>query len=105
MGGKAGLQPLLCLAAQLLRLVAGGLGESRQDRFHDVRHEGAAPCDHQRVLDRLRQVGEQRAHLGRAFESVLGREPTAIGLADIGALGNAEQRIVSLEHAPYQARD
>ena len=38
-------------------------------------------------------------HLGRAFESVLGREPTAIGLADIGALGNAEQRIVSLEHA------
>ena len=42
------------------------LREGRQDRLARRRHEGAAPGDHQRVRHRLRQVGEQRRHLGRA---------------------------------------
>ena len=93
------LQPLGRAQAQLLGLGApGGDGEGRQDRLALRRHEGAAAGDDERVVDRLRQVGEQGAHLGGGLEVVLGRQAAALLLADIGAAGDAEQRVVRLEH-------
>ena len=49
-----------------------------------------------RVVDRLGQVGEQLDHLGRALEAVLGRQPAALGLRDLGAVGDAQQDVVRL---------
>ena len=46
--------------------------------------------------ERLRQIGEQRRHLGAALEAVLGRELAAVGLGDQPAFGDADQRVVRL---------
>ena len=73
--------------------------KGRQDRLAGARHVGAAPGDDQRIVDRLRQIGEQRPHFLRRLEVVLRRNPAALGLADIAAAGDAEQRVMSLEHA------
>ena len=73
--------------------------ECRQDRLAGAGHVGAAPGDDQRVVDGLRQIGEQRAHLLRRLEVVLRRNAAALGLADIAAAGDAEQRVMGLEHA------
>jgi hypothetical protein len=93
------LQPFGRLAAQLVRFVAGRIGKGGEDRLDDLRHEGAAPRDHQRVIDRLRQVGEERTHLLGALEAVLGREAPPVRLHDIGALGDADEGVMRLEHA------
>src|SRR3546814_5652523 len=63
------LQPLARHAAQHVGLaLAGAVAETRQDRLAFFRLDRAASCDHQRVVDRLRQVGEQHAHLFRSEE-------------------------------------
>ena len=61
--------------------------------------ERAAPGDGERVVEGLREVAKALPHLRRRLEAMLGREPAPFRLRDIGALGDAEQRIVRLEHA------
>ena len=61
-----------------------------------ARPERAALGDLDGRGQRLRQVGEQRRHLGAALEVVLGGELPAVGLGDHAALGDADQRVVRL---------
>jgi hypothetical protein len=92
---EARLEARLGLRLELGRLVAPALGvEARQDRLALLDAEGAAPGDLDRVLDRLRQVGEELGHLRRRLEIVLGRDARAILFAEIGRAGDAHQRIV-----------
>jgi hypothetical protein len=105
-GRRAGLEDLdlqarletgFGLGAKVLDLAAARRGRKRrQDRRAARHHEGAAPGDRQGVACRLGQVGEQQGHLGRALEAVLGRQPAALGLGDLGALGDAQQDVVRL---------
>jgi len=93
------LQARLGLSPQLRGLVAPALGrKGRQNRRDNVRHEGAAARDREGVVDRLGQVGEQLGHLARRLEAVLRGQAPALGLADVAALGDAQQRIVGLVH-------
>ena len=46
--------------------------------------------------ERLRQIGEQRHHLGAGLEAVLDGELAPVGLAEHAPLGDAEQRVVGL---------
>ena len=96
---EAGLQPGLGGGGQRLRLgLAAGRLVARQDRGARLRHEGAAPGDRQRVVERLGQVGEQRAHLGGAAKPVVGGQPAPVLLDHMRAVGDAEQRIMGLVH-------
>src|SRR3546814_15958725 len=74
--GQALLEAGFRLGAQLLLLAApvGGRKE-RQDGADDLGEVGAAPRDGEGVVHRLRQVGDQRAHLRRALEGVLRGQP------------------------------
>ena len=95
----AALEARLGARAQLGRLVdrrAVADREARQDRLCGARPERAALGDLDRRGERLRQVGEQRGHLGAALEIVLGGELAAVGLGDHAALGDADQRVVGL---------
>jgi hypothetical protein len=97
LGVQARLKTGLGLGAQLLDLAAARCGrKGRQDRRAVRHHEGAAPRDRQGVVDRLGQIGEQQGHLGRALEAVLGRQPAALGLRDLGAVGDAQEDVVGL---------
>ena len=73
-----------------------GSGEARQDRLARQRPEGAAQRDLDAVVERLRQIGEQRAHFGAGLEAMLGRQAAAVGGADQRAFGDAQQRVVRL---------
>src|SRR3546814_3857807 len=101
------LQPLARHAAQQVGLaLAGAVAETRQDRLAFFRLDRAASCDHQRVVDRLRQVGEQHAHLFRRLEAVVRRHPAAVLLAHVSAFGNARSEehtseLQSLMRTPY----
>ena len=61
-----------------------------------ARAEGAALGDLDRVGERLRQIGEQRAHFGAALEAVLGVELAAVGFGEQPAFGDADQRVMRL---------
>ena len=71
-------------------------GKTRQDRRQRARPERAALRDLDACRQRLRQIGEQRRHLGAALEAVLRRELAAIGVGDEPALGDAKKRVVRL---------
>ena len=71
--------------------------ELRQDRRMLPRTIRAAARDLDGVLDRLRQIGEQRGHLPRALEIMLGTEATPRVHRDIASLGDADERVVRLE--------
>ena len=89
-------QPGPGLTAQLLHLV---VGELRQDRRVLLHLEGTAAGNLHRVFQRLGQVGEQRRHLGFGLEVVLRRQAAAgFLLVDIGAIGDAQERVVGLIH-------
>ena len=89
---EAGVEAGAGLAAQLLDLV---VGEARQDRLALLRAEGAAAGDLDGARHRLGQVGEERDHLVLGLEAVLGGQPAArLLLVDVGAVGDAEQRVV-----------
>ena len=98
--GEPALKPRFGAPAQLGRLVdrrAALAGrEARQDRRLRARAEGAALRDLDRRGERLRQVGEQRGHLGAGLEPVLGRELAPVGLGHEPAFGDADQRVVRL---------
>ena len=97
--GELRLQPRFRLLAHLLFRRAAGFGnEFRQDRIALLRPEGAAARDLDRVLERFRQIGELRRHFGGGFEAMLARQAAAVVLADEGAVGDAEQRVVRLVH-------
>ena len=91
------------LPFQFFDLVIGELG---QDRRAAVGHESAAARDLDSVIDRLRQVGEERDHFGGGLEIMLRREPPAgLLLVDIGAFGNADQRVMRLIHFRFREVD
>ncbi len=93
------LQAFAGLVSQFLGFRAAGLtGEARQDRVALLDHEGAAPGDIDGVVTGLGQVGEQSPHVGRRLEPVLVGDPAALVLADEGAVGDAQQRLVGLVH-------
>ncbi len=81
------LEPGLRAPAQLGRLVDRGAlladRKARQDRRCGARPEGAALRDLDRRGERLRQVGEQRRHLGAGLEAMLRRELAAVALGQI----------------------
>ena len=58
--------------------------------------EGAALGDLDGVGQRLRQVRKQLGHLLGGLEEVLARQAAALVLRDVGALGDAQQRVVRL---------
>ena len=90
------LQPVAGLTAQFFHLV---IGEARQDRLVPGHGKGAASGDFDGVFNRFGQVGEQDRHFLGRFEIVVRRQPAArLGLVDIGALGDADQRVMGLEH-------
>ena len=96
---QAPFQTGLAPRAQLLGLAAAGLGrEGRQDRVDGLGHVSAAARDGQGVGDGLGQVGEELGHLGGRLEAVLGRQAPALGLADVGPFGDAQERVVRLVH-------
>ncbi len=96
-GGEPVGEPGLGLDAKLARLVPAGRGRKiRQDRRPGRDHEAATLRDHQAVLCRLGQIGEQLDHLGSTLEAVLGRQPAALLLADLRAIGDAQEDVVRL---------
>ena len=74
------------------------LGADRQQRLAGLRHHRAAAGDGERVVAGLRQVGEQRAHVGGGLEPMLRRDAAAVLFRQQAALGDAEQRVVRLVH-------
>ena len=99
MGLQTPLQPLFGLASQRLGLGhAVGDREGGQDRASRRELEGAALGHHQGVVGGFRQIGEQRPHLPRRLEAMLGRQLAPGAVGDEGALGDADQRVVGLEH-------
>ena len=87
------------LAAQLALLVdpsAIDRGEVRQDRLAGQRPVGAAQRDLDAVVERLLEIGEQRAHFGAGLEAMLRRQAAAVGGADHRSFGDAQQRVLRL---------
>ena len=102
--GDLALQALfqsgLGLGPQLFGFVAADFRRiGRQDRIDRLRAVGAAPGDHQGVVDRLGQVREQRPHFLGRLEAVVRRQAAPVGLAEVGPVGDAKQRVVGLVHA------
>jgi hypothetical protein len=88
-------EALAGLAPEFLHLV---LGELRQDRLAPARADRAAPGDLDRHLDGFGQVGEERVHRRTRLEEVLRRQaPPRRLLVEVGAVGDAEQRVARLE--------
>ena len=81
-------------------LAAAGthLGRDRQHRLAAFRHHRAAPRDRQRVVAGLRQIGEQRAHVGGRLEPMLRGDAPAILFRQQAGLGDAQQGVMRLEH-------
>ena len=97
--GQPPLQTLFGLPFQFgLRTQSRLRHEHGQDRLLLARLEGAASRDLHRVLDRFRQVGELRRHFRCRLETVLARQAAAVVLADKGAVGDAQQRIMGVIH-------
>ena len=70
---QARLQAFGRLGAQFVLLApAGGDRVRRQDGRASLHHEGASPGHDEGIVRRLRQVGEQGAHLLGRLEPVLG---------------------------------
>ena len=99
MGGEARRQTLLRLLAHLQRLrdlrrlaiLSGGArGEARQDGLAGQGPVGAAKRDLDGVGGSLRQIGEERQHLGPGLEAVLGGDLATVGLGDQRAIGDAQ---------------
>ena len=99
-GGEPQREAGLGALAQLLGLVdhaaALAQGETRQDRLMRVRAERTALGNFHRTGERLRQIGEQFAHLGAGLEAMFGGELAAVALRDEAAFGDANQRVVRL---------
>ena len=61
---------------------------------HRLQHERAALRDGQRVVAGLGQIGEQGAHLRGRLEAMFDRQPSPVVLRHIGAVGDAQQRVM-----------
>ena len=97
------LQTFIGLTAQFLHLV---IGEFRQDGITPIRHKGTAPGDFHRVFNRLRQIGEENAHLLCRFEIMLRRQlPARILLIHIGPVRDTDQRVMRLVHVRFREID
>ena len=103
---EAALQTLTGPGAQRLGLARiGGGREDRQDRLPLRRHDGATLGDRHGVVDSLRQVGEQRAHLVCRAEEVLRGQAAPVLVLDVAVLRHAEQGIVGLVHVGAEEVD
>ena len=71
-------------------------GEARQDRRARLQHEGAAPGDLDRVVERLGQVGEQRRHRRAALQIVVRRQAETIVVRHHGVVRHRHQRVMRL---------
>ena len=99
MAGETPRQPLLRLHFQFLdRIAAGVRHEHRQQRFAFLQAERTTPGDLDGIFNRFRQIGEFRRHFRRGLEAVFARQAAAVILGDEGAVGNAQQGIMRLEH-------
>ena len=91
------------LAPQLLNLIFGKLG---QDRVAQMRPNGTAPRNLDRVLNSLRQIREQLHHFVLRLEVVLRRQlPARARLIHIRPIGNTDQGIMRLEHIAVREVD
>ena len=52
--------------------------------------------DLDRVVDRLRQIGEELRHLRLALQEIVRRQPAAVVVGDDRALGDGDQRVMRL---------
>ncbi|OIQ73339.1 hypothetical protein GALL_450260 [mine drainage metagenome] len=97
--GQALLQAVLrLLAEELPRRHARRSGKQRQLRFSQVEHQIAALRDGHGVVERRRQVGEQRLHLRLGLEILLiGELALAARIAQGFALGDAHPGFVRIE--------
>ena len=96
---QARLQPRLRGGGQGPGLVFSLRGfEAGKNRLARFGHERAASGDGQRVVERLGQIGEQRAHLVGAPKSMVDREAPPILLGDMRAFGYAQKRIMRIVH-------
>ena len=87
---RGGLVAAVVRLARFTGEKRGRIGASR------ARPEGAALRDLDGRRERLRQIGEQRRHLGAGLETVLRRELAPLAVGDQPALGDADQRVVRL---------
>ncbi len=102
--GKALLQPCMRLPREFgslgpdHRLGVGDVaaGEARQDRGSALREERAPPRDLDRVLDRLRNIGEKRRHLALALQEIVRCQAAAVVDGDHRPFGDGDQRVVRL---------
>ena len=64
LGGETNGEPFFRPLAQEIRLAQALIAREGRENGRARRHfEGAAPGDHERVVERIGQIGEQRAHL------------------------------------------
>ncbi len=82
----------------LLALPGAHLRAARQQRLAALGHHRAAPRDRERVVAGIRQVGEQHPHVGGGLEPALRADLAALGVGQLAAFGDAQQRLVRLVH-------
>ncbi len=101
-GGEAADEPRFGLRFQLggfsRSRVLRAWNEARQDRLARTRPERAALGDLDRVLNRLRQIGEQRRHFALRLEVMIGREATPVVFGDVAPFRDAQKRVVRVEN-------
>jgi hypothetical protein len=69
---KLRLSPQFRALGQIVGLgIVGCTGKARQNRLDGAEQEGAPDRDLDRVVQRFRQVGEKRRHLGLALETMI----------------------------------
>ncbi len=97
---EASGKPGAGLAAQLLSLVLRRAADRfGQDRLMGPGPEGAALGDLDGAVDRVGQVGEQARHGAGVLEVMLGAQMAALVARNVASLGDADERVVSLEIA------
>ncbi len=96
---QPGLQALVAVVPQHLRLALAITGEAGEDGLALGRCEGGALRDDRGVGDRLGQILEQCRHRTRRLQPRLGRGAAAVGAVHIGRVRDAEHRVVCLVEA------
>ena len=80
------------LPRQLRQLII--FRESRQNRCVFGRPKRATLGNFNRVFQRFRQIGKQRAHFFRRFQAMLWGQTAAIFLVNVTSFGNTNQRVM-----------
>ena len=92
-------QPVIGFFAQILVLAfAFRAFKNRQQRINILQDIIAAFGDIDRIGRRFRQIGKQRHHFGRGFQTLVGRIFFPIVISHIFAFGDTNQSIVRFIH-------